>query len=541
VDARSPVIQKIYGAVKECLPKFNDYLLKEHRQNYMASIPATVDEYFRTMLVGIPGFRYVGYCMAKPYEAGRFIIQEDRYSVIDVNHNSLVLWLFNFEADVLIKTGFGVEQLTPKPVSIPMWLPYLFEQAVWLSGSRYYPIFNIMGNNMTKKKQTQDAVFYNTISFSTPIILINIYHKYPGVGAKRFHLTGHRGEKVQEKITFIQTHNNKSRIPILLYYLVKHGLVKTLTKLGFTSELIKITAEPTTDEAFMSFPAGKLGWVTAHNSCIYDNVHQCRAIITVLYLLTEVISASNVNAVMNRDTLLWRDMLGEFIHPTEDRPEEQTKQTKEHLLTADRFIGPDERQKLSYNEIYVKDFYDFCFQLFCQADYLLLQALDPKDLFNKRVEFKAQYFKPLVEVINKILFRYGASTVSLKDRDLKDITSKFKPNLLVAKISSMDNIFKMTSEVCNDNWLFNIGLSKYRSSLLRRVSGKQPDVAKKFIGAKSDPAYAAHPSQFVVESPLTLPSNPMIAGSINVYAKILPDGRFVPHDDYHKYQDMFMV
>lgn len=544
MDVRSSIIQKIYGTVKRHMPPFNDYLLKRWRQDQIADIPATIDWYFREMLDKdhIKGLKYLGYAQVEPYEAGSHILNKDKYANVDINLTTATLYRYDFEAQVRHRVSIDTEKVVTELGSVHFWIPYLHEQAIALSGSRYYPIFNIMENSMIKRRSKASEYFFDTLIFSTSIIPVNIFHEKGGTRNKVFQLTSSTGVKITDHITKIQTHKNKSKVPIILYPLVRYGLVRVLGKLGFTKETLFITTEPSEDQNFLSFELPKLGWINVHQSCVYRNSTQRRALIAISHLLTDVIQASNVQTLLSPNTLLWRDMLGTYIHPTEDRPEETSSQVKEHLLTADRFIGADERLSLSYSNLTVKDFYDFCLQIFEKIEFLL-QNLDPRDLFNKRLVFKAQFFKPLIEVINTAIFDYGASNNLLRAKEFKDLLYKFRSDMLIGSLTAMDNTFKPASEVCHDNWLLNIGAASYRSALLRRVSNKKniPSRGKKHVAPKSDPAYAANPSQFAVTSPLTLPSNPIVSGSINVYVRTTEDGRFIPHDDYNDHLDIFDV
>lgn len=498
-----PIWKRLLANASDLLPDFNDFLLLEFRNNKINQIRNYLDALFRESVKLFPDGRlkYNGWQELTPDERLEYIRTNKILNKrIEVQKSSFELLRFNFEFEGIIHPVF-------------LHVPYLEHGAVWLSDTRYFPLFPIVergGLHRTahdiiikvmrapitfKRNETFSFTTSKAKTFRETVLTVKIHQRKRGRGGKR-----------------------TDRTPILLYHLTKHPFDQVMKMYGFDNGEISIV--PTFDENDdkFSYIMIKEGIYLKVLDTAFGNINKRRVIASYLMILAEHTKFELRELVATHLNYYWC-ALGKFTSPAITNAMLMYDAAKKHLETTDPLLDPPAQYQLSQIGINVKDIYDLLLVVFFNIDNWLV-GYNPTNLYEKKIGALDQIMAPLVTLINNRLFQI----VNNKGEGLTQETVKKFVNSASQHESWLtgNSAFRANPSICNDNWMIAIGTNRFRSLENAETKGG--------TGGRNMPValLKAHPSQLVVESLLCLPpSNPIVSGNINAFLQIDEDGNIL--------------
>lgn len=529
------IIKKIVSLVSDKVPQINNDLVLKLRQNMINDIEKIIDVFIRNLFeTQIEHMKYIDYREVDPKNLADHWLDEGNYVPVDVKDSSLKLIEYMFEI-------INPEDGRKEDFSLFYYIPFLWEEALEINGSKYYPVFNIFDRFILRIKSKGKSSVLPYEGILLPLLLGKL--KFFVRERDRFIFSSVRGRKYSATILKMQGHHNLGYTklpPALLYPLAKFGLEETMRMYNFNREdLAFVRAVDGNDETNSYFEVGENLFLRASREKMSFPYNK-RFVATLIFLL-RFSPTNNIDYLYDPDAAYFKLNLGKWIQGVDAPLSQQQNQALEHLKTCDRMIDMFSRTNLSYDGIIVDDLYELIHFMFYNAHKLI--HYQQNDLFQKRISILQQFLLNFTTQINKKVFNLQRlRPTSFRKKEVSNTIGKDE-KLLIKGIEQLPNIFMSLNDLSNDNWLLSGGARKYKSKALRSVSNK-PTGKKRGKGnaVRLDPMIYAHASQLFVESILNLPSgNPCIGGTINIFFKSidLKSGILIAPVNYPQYLNIY--
>lgn len=497
-----PILSMLVKAVADQLPKYNDYLLRGFQKKELAQAPQFVGTILEeaVKLLG-PQIQYKDYKILSPEE--RLDIETARGYNIAPSELILVEYRFEFNKTIY-KTRF--------------YLPYDFNGYIVIRGTK-----------LSLQKHIAEQIFSRTSEGITVKV----------IRAPLIFRRGRRHLMISEtsdftKYEFVITTTlyqkrvsgrKNSVLPTVLHYMLcKFGLVHTLERFGLTQADLHFTNTVSEDTDKYEYFAAKKTlkkkkpelYMKIRKELLDDPI--CSKLAAGLLYILAASNRHSLEDLYERTGAIFRILLGYIIRGGNEA--QAKNQVDAHLASVDLYLDPITRDRLRNHGITVSNIYDLLQYIFVEIDRIIVNSTQ-SNLYNKRIDVTDSI---LVATIGNAIHRKFWE-ISRQNKGLDENTVKaalrFNPMLIDKLI--MEKVVKSNPPLYGDNWLLAAGIRKLRQSG-KKSSGGEGMVA-------NAPEHRVHPSHFVVESALAFSKqNPGIAGSINPYVPISPDGVIIVPD-----------
>lgn len=527
----SVILKQIVGAVKKEIPSINKPLITELRQQMIASIETIIDNFMRSALASqIDEIEYLNYEEVNPSRLAEYRNNKDNYYPLDVKDSTLKLIEYKFqirEKDKVI------------PFSLYYCLPFLYEEALELKGTKYFPVFNITNRFIIRIRGDAKAAnyHYEGVFISTMLFPLKIYLR----PKDKLVIESTNKTRFAATVMKIYAHHNLKDgklPPALIYPLARYGLKDTLVSYGFEpEELTFVSGVDGTDIIYEYFEINKFLYLKVKKESL-TFTYKRRFIVTLVSLIK--FSPVSLDELLNNDINYFQWNLGKWIQGSDAGIAQQMNQSGEHLKTMNRMVDHMCINNLALDGIMVKDVYELIHHMFFHIDKVIYYQSN--NLFNKRIALLPQLLFTFISRMNTQVFsRSKISNGDIKKKDIGSIFSK-DTRLLIKGIEQMTEVFTSESNLSNGNWLLSVGARKYKSKKINNPSAKHGKKRAKGGAVKGDAYIFAHASQLFVESILNLPaSNPCFGGTLNIFYKDIDmeTGILNPPEDYYQHEDIF--
>ena len=473
----------------DLLPNFNDYLLLDFRPQKLEESKEYLEDLFSESVKIFDGrLKYIGWNELTPDERIEYIknnpITRKR---IEVQRSSFNLLRYTVEFEGILHH-----------VHIPV--PFEEHGAVWLSDTPYYPLFPIVERGGLHR--TPNEVIVKVMR--APIAFKR---------SESYAFTTDKGKQYRETVVTVKIHQRKrgrggkrtDRTPLLLYHLTQYPFYDTMRMYGFEDGEIELT-NTYTPSAEYSYIQIKDNIYMKLRDTVFSNIMKRRVIASYLTCLEEY-PRFDLRNLLDRNLNYYWTVLGKYTYPNNNNGLLLYDNARKHLETTNTLLDPPTQRQLVKIGINVRDIYDLLFSVFLNIDNWIV-SYNPTDLYNKKVGSLDQIMAPLVTQINSKLFQI----INNKSEGLTQETVK----RFVSSASQHESwmmghtAFRANPTICNDCWLIAIGSKRFRSLENTETKGNTSGQNMPLALLK------AHPSQFVVESPLALPPSARIGALYRV-------------------------
>lgn len=496
-------IGDIIGAVSESLPPYNDYLLKDFRENEMGRIVDKVSDIFTEAIRLFHGtIKYLGYRILSPEERAIYETtpRQSRNKGVDIDRTSYILVEYQFQFE-------GITY----PVKI--YLPYLVDYYILYKGVKYTLMYTMMEKIFSRTeyglviKFLRSPVHFNRVLVPTVQSVVN-----PDVGYRLPVITAGIYQKRRRSSSKV-----KSMSPTIVhYFLCMYGFKKTMELLGiegtmsFSDTIGDDTAEyeylyarkkSTKENIFLKVKRDRLGEPMVIKTAI-----------TLSHLL-QTFTMHSVRDLEEEDGTIYRVYLGKITHGSTTTEPRAKGYADQHLSSMMSYLDPYTRDRLLKSEgVDVKDIMDLLLYMYRNIEDVLANTRQ-SDMSNARVDLLDGLLNGLTSRIYMTFYDGEKKHQSLRPKDVKSMLDKIpayivKPNDVVNIISS--------SPIYSDNYL---------TTILRRIRTKNSSAALTSPSNRFDPSVAYVTSIMEISE-----QNPGATGQINPYLEIAKDGSIVVPD-----------
>lgn len=489
------------------IPRFNDYLLSQYREEKIEQIPAYLDKLFRQSMKTLESkfgdaakiFKYVDYVELTPEERLNFLRTEVKYNrTFDIRVSNVRTIRYDFT--------FSDER-----VSMYVDMPLMINHAVTLNSVDYYPLFAIVevgGMSLDKGTITLRVMRANLRFFLDK--------------AKQCHtIIDTKGNyRVAINVTCQLHLKAKYKTPIILYLLAKHGFTKTMEMLSYGGKIVLTDTCDTCDNYV---------WVKITDE-IYIRVdkdvykeEKVGRIIASLSVIYKVNRRFDINVI--HDSVYYRVVLGKLTFPSAPNNVLREQNAAEHLAMNDSMLDEPSLENFRSIGLNVNSIDDLCIEIFNNIDeYLASSRLN--DLYKKKLASLDKLTGKLIERFNLKLFN---QIINAKP----GLTSDSVKRLMFSagqhcKWMIGSQLFRSMPTIINDNALLTITGKKFRAfgNIEMSKDAKRTNMPIEHL--------KSHPSSIIVESIQTVPTSGIANGSINPYLNIDNDGTFIIDEELKK-------
>ena len=487
-------------AVKEQLPKFNDYLLKGYCQEQIGKFKDFIDQVFREAVLLFNGaLTYHGYNVLPPERRIAYSVENGLIKGrINIQQSELELVEFMFEYD-------GVR------IPVYLYLPYLHNGALVINDVKYY---------------IQLAIIERVIFRMTDGVIIKVMRSpLQFWRTEHFTYTSTKGHTEQDTIITTRVHfkNRKTskplKTPLVLYFLAQFDFDTVVSKiLGLPiGSVTFVEREDEQDDAHSYYKCRDNIYLKVNNELIMQDTSYRRFVASVLYIL-KMTKLYTLSDVMNR--VFYKILLGKNLYGNNINDMLAQGHAEGHLDSLSTYLDLYTKKELSLMKIYCDDIFDLFITVFFNID-TWLANYSPNNIFEKRVAGVDLLLKDLVKEI--FIKFYKTMQKNKQPHQLKHIRSMLKLNSMM--ITKIHKAIPLQSSVSlyNDNDLIGVLAKKVRQT------STQETTAKKNTNLISAKEHQFHPSFAAIESLLSIgSSSPGTSGNINPFAVIDKMGYFQP-------------
>lgn len=509
---------ELVGDIASMLPQPNDDLL-----SYKQRRVDRVDEHFASVFhelskifdneIKFKGFELVEPEQRKNYEL-YIAFSKDK---VETSRNELALIKYIFEFENHDYTCF-------------IHVPYMMNNTMYIKDTSYHLLFNIaepcICNNGPQK------------------LSVDVMRGYIKFTLKLFSFMTVDGHSFQENMLTVnayqQMRKSKSQdffsTPIL-YLFAEMGVRKAFEHFNFSEKEITFVDSFTEEDKLMYyiFECKQGVYIRVLKQLMKDSV--ARALVSQMCYTMKFISQYHFSELFDDSRLFWKALLGKSLNgQMYEKQSSSISRTEAHLPSFKTYLDDISRYTLRAYGFDVKDTFELL-EVVMKNVYLFM-GQRPNDLFCKRITVEHTLF---YESINDI-FRHAYNTekrerhsnrgngervMMLTDKKVIRFINGLQRN--ICKFSTCPAI-RMSPSLHGDNLLFGIGAVKSRrgvkqASKTANKSGEQAITIAENV--MSSPHYKLDPSYAVIESPFSTAGFPGIGGTINVFAQITEDGRFI--------------
>lgn len=543
----------ILDACAAALPAPNEYLLKKYRQDQINGCLRFMEMVFieATRLFG-GSVQYLGSKILGPAEQLEVMNSKSRNAMtVDIVPSELSL--ANFEFAYLYEEN-GISRR--ETFKIPLYLPYLRDNAIIINGSKYYIQFALT-----------DRVFYHI-------------EKDDGIGIKvlRAHLRFCRsirhqyaslsGQRYSDQIIQVQAHMHKYKYTVedirpalLLYPLSLCGLNATLARYGIDPEDVDIVKfwnrEDTANEYFAirNSDGNTPGLYLKVNSNLIETGVDTQSrvssrVIASLHYVLQYFARCKKTMYTDNETLIpliksetnfdiWRIILGRAIYGLNYGNEALVcNYTENHLDSLRTYIDPHTAQKLNDEGVECRDILDLMDYVFLNIDSYVV-AHKPSNLFHKRINVLDLLFGSVVRRLFTKIYKHTNNNRKGRKITVRHIEALFRiPPRAFTQMNRGGAVVAINPARYHDNYLITVGGRKMRATHSANTGGNKK--SKSGGSHMSSPEHCYHPSWLYVESYGEVShTNPDIAGTINMFLPITQKGTIIV-EDYGKFIDQVL-
>lgn len=523
------MLDDILEEVNECLPQFNSHLLRDFKEsqinNTIEFMKMTFTEATRLFNGKV---QFKGVKILSPEDRISITLNNPRFtSTVEITQTDLMLVEFTFTYENSL-------------FHIPLFMPYMKDDAIMINGSKYYIIFALT-----------DRIFYHI-------------SKDNGLGIKvlRAHLrfwrnlrhtfTSLNGTRYGDHVIIVKSHlrNHKYtaediKTALILYPLAMHGWSSTLNRYGLTVNQLQFTniwnKEDTTFEYFqIRKPENdKVGlYLKVDKSVLSSNPDaemkiQMRVITGLMYVLQyfvrcpQTIYQDNKELVKylssDTDKTVWQVILGKTFYGINYSSETQVcSHAEQHLDSLQTYLDPNTKRDLQEVGVYCENISDLLDYFFVNMDQHIVNYT-PANLYEKRINIVDLLFGPIVRRIFTKVYEYTNNNKSNRTSTIKEITSLFSiGSKAFTQLNSCTSVVAGNPAQYNDNYLLTVGMRKMRTTHSSTSAARgRGGASKQQTNHLSSAAHRYHDSWTVVESVMVVShTHPDDAGAINPFCEI---------------------
>ena len=517
------MLDDVLKQVSDELPEFNHFLIKTYRERQIDACMDFMKMTFKEAARLFNGkVEFKGARVLSPEERIQTTLNNTRYSpTVDIATSELML----------VEFEFAYEGSTFK---IPLYLPYLKDDAIIINGAKYYVQFALT-----------DRVFYHIQKENGLGIKVlrahlrfwrNLRHQFVSLSGQRY------GEQVIVVKIHLRNHKYTAedlRTALLLYPLSVFGWNITLERYGIDPNKVQLcefwNREDVDNEYFQIRKASekpglylKVAKELLENKSDIVTRTSLRVVASLHYLLQYFVRCKNTMYVDNKDLIerltsktdftVWQIILGATIFGINYGETRVFQQSEQHLESLKTYLDPHTKMKLADEDIHVNDVMDLLDYVFMNMDAHVVNYT-PSDLSQKRANVIDLLFGAVVQRVFVKVYQYTNSHRKSRASSIKEIESLFKiPIRSFTQIHNCGALVAINPATYNDNYLLTVGCRKMRATHSASGSGESGKSAGGNKGNHlTSPEHRFHPSWMVVESITSVShTNPDIAGDINV-------------------------
>lgn len=498
---------KVLVGGSKLLPDFNNYLLKDFREDKMNEIVDYLCTLFTESVRLFDGvLKFVGCEALTPEEHIEYVkVNPILRRKVEIQDSTFSLYRFNFEFEKEI-------------YSIHIQVPYMDHGAVILSDTKYYPLFaevdkgglHITNNDIIVSVMRAKLSFRRDEQFSFKTVEGRHYTEH--VVTARIH---------QRRIS--RTRKN-SIPPIILYNLVKMPFYDCMEYYGFNKDELLIVPEAIEDENHSHVKITEGIYLRIANKVFKDKFKR-RVIASYMMAMAKYPDVKSIKDLTAKHSIHYKIILGKYTYPSNTNVTLLHDNAEKHLETTDVLLDPPAQHQLKGIGIKANNIYELLRVIFYNIDSWMV-GYDPTDLYEKKLGALDQIMAPLVTAINTRQFGV------INNKKSEGLTPPVIRNFCARSSQhsswfSKTQMFRPSPHMCNDNTLLSIGCKRFRS--LENIELKTTAPRRK----RNIPVVLlkAHPSHLVVESILAMgSSSPIRTGEINPYLQIDTDGNIIKPD-----------
>lgn len=500
---------KLWNAVRDNTPPFNDYLLRGFAERQMAELPGKVAFTFREMLrrfdtegSSLKGrLSFVAYHQMPPEQwvAEELASPNPRMNVLPTG---VSMWNYQFLLTDTDDRGYATKEV----INIPVVLPYLQEGCITMYGTPYAlrksiveHLFNPIDTSGIMTRVMRGPLKFTRIK--TPVALVDYdsgeTYGYPFVTAAKIHLK--------------QT--PASRYITVIHYLLCHfGWPGMIQRFGF--DPADVVLSDTVDNDTSEF-----GYILACNPKVSDrklfikvrrslleNVLVQKIIANAMHTMSAFGMASA--QMMMSNTIDWRVMMGVILYP-EHNQAQGLQQIMAHFTELDTYLDSLTQQKFNDAGVPVTSIYDIIVYAFENID-RFLTTVRPQDYSQKVVDVIGGMF---LSTVASYIFKasYRADSASRRP-DAKTIRAMLRQRGILLNpygsphASSSDGNY-------NDNLMSRYAMSILGNGTAATVSSHEQRLHSSHPSVKSLNAHAG--------------GTPGVSGLINPFLPIAHNGAII--------------
>lgn len=496
---------EVIRATSAQLPQFNDYLLKDFRNEQLQMAPDFMETIFREAVKLFRGeIEYVGYRALSPEERTNYELNNKiTGGYVNIKKNEWVLYEYRFK--------YENEQY-----ELFLYLPYFHHRFIVINNTQYSIQLAISEKVFTKINDGITAkVVRSPINFWR-----NRIYTMVSASSKKSYFESLVTVKVHNKG---KKHSKKQVTPTVVHYLLcKYGLNMTLDIFSIKKEdcfvVDKINEKDTDDYEYFGCrktPKTKPQIYLKVKKELLDSEHtkQSRVIACILYLLNNF-KKHTIEDLYDPSCTIYKIMLGKLIHGTNIVDAMALNYMNNHMASLDSYLDPITQGRLKHMGIFVNNIYDLFVYVFWEIDHMLIHNAH-SDLYDKRIDILDTL---LVSTIVKSIYYsfYAAESRSKVNSKLVARLLKINSRKIISIYES--KIVRMNPSRYNDNWLLSVGSKKVRLHKIKSTD----------VNLLSAPEHRFHPSFGYVESLIAFSqSNPGSSGTINPFLPIDSNGFIV--------------
>ena len=495
-----------FGQLKQELPRFNNYLLKEHAKEQINQCADFIGEVFKQAASMMEGnvLRYVAYkyltpvetleaCVKDEYVSGKWDIQKSEWCLVD--------YQFIFEG---------------RDHHARLYMPHMHENAVQIFDTKNYP---------------QTAITERTICRITDGVIVKVLrspiHFWRNLQISYTSTSGFSScDAVITVNAFYRKSNSKTKykIPLVLYLFAKYPYEEVLRRMSLSPSDFSFTnVDDPDDPEYLYYKVSDDIYIKVRASLVKtdeDNVTR-RFVVSVYYILKNEKSRFTIGMLCDPEGMFYKRILGKTLFPNaKNNAALAANHADNHLSSLDTYLDAYTRNELMNlkDPIYCNTIYELFEAVLANIDTWLTFYV-PNDLFAKRVSGVELFTSEIIQVIFNKFYK---SMRMHKIPNQKSIENLLRFSAIATKDISKVKALQGSKALYNDNDLISIFIKKIRqSSTGNGGSSKHAQII-------TDKEHQFDPSFVAIESPLAIPSsNPGIAGDVNPFAVIDRSGYFV--------------
>lgn len=513
---------KILSAVKERLPKFNDFLLKTYREKQVGDslefISIMCNEVVK-LLQNTP-IKYIGHRVFTPEERATFEIEEGLLkNSINIRSNEVMLVGFDF--------AYKDEIFT-----IRLYIPYLYDGFVVLNNTKYSISFSFTEKLFSRiKKGISIKVIRSPIQFKNDVLYQFISTEGTNYVESILTTDIHHKNKGNKKSDLQQT--------IIHYLLCQFGFEGTLNIFGLTKKDIDFAETVGTDTdvyEYFSLKKSKNTFYIKATKEIMKEILPRRIVSTIIYILSAFRKHQYSDFAVDNNHLIFRLLLGKIIHGRTIHQTMIYAYMQNHFNSLNSYFDPIIKMRFHLSGIHLNDIYDLLIFVCKNIDKILVEQMN-NNLYDRRVDiFQAILVKTVIGIIYNNFYTFSNRTNTNKEKYIKNLFN-ISPKAMY-KLYEMSNV-RHCSGVYHDNQLISAGgkVTKMFNNSSSKKGGKSKN-ANSGSGELSMSYSKFHPSFAVIESLIDFSSNPTATAVINPFAQIDEDGGFIKPKFANKLDDI---